>query len=374
MKTFHALLRGKAKFYPAVTINYARAAARDGYTLGRDRWNGGMVFQDLNYSQQYGTYFQYPYNLISAGVILGPKQNNKILPMMTDKSQRPADSHVLLDSGGYGFIDNPQNFHGQETRKKTLDFTLKYRPDGAMTLDIPPRKFSKYFPDYAACRNTTLENLAYIVANCPEDQLGIFLNVLQGEGESGDQIDDWYNSVKVHPFRNWAFAGTKYKRMPVLLGQLVKMRDDGALSNTTWIHNLGVYKLTLGLALTTIQQALSNSLDRTVNVTYDSAFLFNNTNKYGQCVRAFNITTRGLSISFEGLPDGTEYIGSKTPFPFPGISEISKGLTLGDLCKKPHPKKNTTWDDMLSAAVMTSTFPARSSLRALDGLCAAAWA
>jgi len=28
----------------------------------------------------------------------------------------------------------------------------------------------------------------------------------------------------------------------------------------------------------------------------------------------------------------------------------------------------------LLAAVMTSAFPARSSLRALDGLCAAAWA
>ncbi len=344
MKYFHNLLRGKAKFYPAATPNYARAAARDNYTLGRDRWNDSMVFKDLNYSQHYGTYFNWPYNLISAGAILGPNQDNKVLPMMTDFDQRPPDSSVLLDSGGYGLIANPQHFHGDITRERHLNFTLAYRPNGAMTLDIPPRNFTQYFPDYEACRDTTLDNLAYIAANCPEDKLGLFLNILQGEDNA--QIENWYNAVRGYPFPHWAFAGTQYKQMPKLLKQLVIMRDDGSLEHTTWVHNLGIYKLTLACALSTVQEALSDMLDKTVNVTYDSAFLFNNTNENGQCVRAFNITKRGLSVSFEKLPDNPKYVGSTKPFPFSGLSEISKGLTLGDLCRNRDPVNTTTWDDM----------------------------
>ena len=124
------------------------------------------------------------------------------------------------------------------------------------------------------------------------------------------------------------------------------MLNDGALDQTNWIHMLGGYRLTLACALTTIRETLVELLDRSLMVTYDNAYVFNQTNEYGKCLRAFNLTKRGFSLSFENIPDDQKYVGSSMPFPFSGISEISQGLTIGDLCVNPFPKKHSTWDDL----------------------------
>ena len=343
MKTFNNLLvPGRAKFFPALTPNIARAAV---VPHGGDRWNNRMVARSQNFFEQYGTYFHYPCGLISAGVVLGKNQTLTPGPLMTDPAHRSADCSLIVDSGGYSIKKGHMNFHGDPTRASVLDYTINNKPDAAITLDYPPLVVPRAgYPDYNGCRDITAENLAFIVRHCPAHLLGMFLCALQGESEG--MADDWYKTMKQFPFRNWAFAGLRYKGLPALLRQLVIMYHDGMLDETTWIHALGGYRLPLACALTTIRETLVELLDRSINVTFDNSFIFNQVNEYGQCVRAFNLTKRGFSISFAKLPDEPKYVGSSMPFPYSGISEISKGLTIGDLCVNRYPTKTSTWDDM----------------------------
>ena len=174
--------------------------------------------------------------------------------------------------------------------------------------------------------------------------LPLYLCVLQGE--TVDQIRAWYNAVKAFPFRNWAFAGTQYKRIAILLEQLAIMLQEGMLDDTIWIHNLGVEKLSLTCAYTTIQETLTELLGHPVKVSYDSASPFNEVNEHHKCFKAYNLTKRGFSLSTGQVPDSPRFIGSDMPFPYQSISAISKGLTLGHLCVNPKPQKGSTWDQL----------------------------
>jgi hypothetical protein len=95
-----------------------------------------------------------------------------------------------------------------------------------------------------------------------------FLNVLQDVGNGSGEA--WYQAVKDAKFEGWAFGGAT-KVLPHLLGWLHRLRREGRLDKSEWLHILQASPPKFSPIYSAIQKALRKSLKNEITISYDSS-------------------------------------------------------------------------------------------------------
>lgn len=123
-----------AIYFPAMPPGFAEFWARL-VTAKERELPCGLRKSDFNIFDITSTLFVYMRALVSAGLALG-KSSTRIPPaMITDRSNRPSNSIIMWDSGGFQLIRDKINWLGDKTRKHILE-ALEYFADIAICLDI----------------------------------------------------------------------------------------------------------------------------------------------------------------------------------------------------------------------------------------------
>lgn len=95
-----------------------------------------------------------------------------------------------------------------------------------------------------------------------------FLNVLQDIGNGSGEA--WYQAVKDAKFEGWSFGGAT-KVLPNLLGWLHRLRREGRLDGSEWLHILQASPPKFSPIYSAIQKALRKSLSTEITISYDSS-------------------------------------------------------------------------------------------------------
>ncbi len=331
-------------YFPAMPPGFAEFWARSEKSNDR-QIPAELCRDDFNIFNVVSTLFVYMRALMSAGLALG-KSSSRIPPaMITDRSNRPSNSIIMWDSGGFQLIRDKIIWLGDKTRQRILD-ALEYYADIAICLDIPPFGKSIRFTTFGECLETTVENLRYFQMHRKYVVRPIFLNVLHGETVEESQI--WYDTVKHFLMEGWAFSGKVYENIDEMLRRIISMRDEYMFDNKQWVHVLGTSRLSVALTLSSIQQALSKNVGHFVQFSYDSSSPF--TMAYGSHMAylGYAIDKSGLVMKQHRFPD---YDNSPNwqQLAFPSLIQtaLSNRLMLSDICL---PTKsvfaNSSWDTL----------------------------
>lgn len=261
---------------------------------------------------------------------------------------------------------------------------------------------------YATCLFQTLINNDYFIKHRVPGATR-FLNVVQGR--TIEESDFWYDKVKHYQFEGWSLAGPHKEKFDMTLTRLLAMRRDGLLENKNWMHILGVGKLANGCAYTTMQRMIRKHDNPNFTISYDVSSPFT-TAAYGNLFLGYTLDKNGWTIQSDKL-DGKEYLNTYDPndplmaqkamdengleYIKPNRSkikffdvlqelwakkmksdntslcegifdqeerssminnsrlvetEISKYLTMGDICVNDDPKYTSTWDVVSYAMMM----------------------
>lgn len=282
---------------------------------------------------------------------------------------------------------------------------LEHTSDYSMTLDIPPWAIGNIegIESFEECLNRSSFNLDYFTKR--RQYKCKFINILQGR--TLNESDRWYEHVKHYDMEGWAMAGQNMRDFELVLKRFVTMYYDGtfgANKNTqdkykllemevvkgrqtgnllqvkdeegndvindvpdmfkghkrNWIHFLGQSRLSAGVALTILQRKMREVLDdKEFIISYDSATPFISTSK--GCGFVENIFSyKDMKARLERMPDDRGYVGGGTGYDGnPGNmtladwikkkyghkteTEMSKLMTLADLCVKTDPTSKSSW-------------------------------
>lgn len=237
-------------------------------------------------------------------------------------------------------------------------------------------KIIKHKLDFWFCLERTIENNEYFILHRTPGKTK-FLNVLQGRYHDFDlddeeienlnygelpmeerkrllrekkisEVDAWYHSVKKFSscgeksFEGWALAGDHKNCFDLSLRRLVIMLYDGFLEKETWIHFLGMGQVPIICLYSTIQKMLRQHklCNKNLIISCDSSSAFSAAGAYGLVYDKIKMNKSGWCLSFDKLPQGKKYIGSKEPWITENskvnlaeklCSPISKIMTLGDI-------------------------------------------
>ena len=288
-----------AVFLPAMSSFFARdlgkAKHEDDYILPArvpKKFEHGI--QGLNYIEPKDTYFNYKWNLYSAG---HADLNMTKFSVRDDiiRNRNRANNWLLGDSGGFqigkgvweGDWKDPNCPKARKKREQVLTW-LDANMDYGMILDIPAwvsrspegAKASNINSYQEAVNGTKINNDYFMKnrnGNCK------FLNVLQGE--NFQQADDWYEQMKEYcdpkkypstHFNGWSFGGQNMCDIHLALKRLVALRFDGLLEKGVHdvVHFLGTSKLEWAVLLTDIQRAIRKYHNPNFMITFDCASPF----------------------------------------------------------------------------------------------------
>lgn len=300
--------------------------------------------------------FHYKYGLYSAGhAQLDLDKTMKQDAMIQERSR--GDTIILGDSGGFQIGKGVLKFDwsdfkgpgANKTRDQILNW-LELTADWSMCLDVPTwasndlHREKTGLTSFQDCLDATMWNNDYFVKN----RLGHtkFLNVLQGN--SPEEADIWYNTVKHLPFEGWAMGSQNMCNMPIILNRLITMRDEGMLEGKNWMHFLGTAPLDWACYLTSIQRVLRKHCNPNLTISFDCASPYIAV-AYGLSYTDPSFRRDKWSIIMEKAPDNKVWAGSDIPFPWK--SSIGDRLTMGDVCyyapgdlNKIGKEGKTSWD------------------------------
>lgn len=341
--------RDEAIYTVAVTASHARAVYNG---IHNDAWKrplpDGVDAADLNFYDPDNKLFRTTTVLLSAGQALG-RQDGCIV---TERDRRR--TRLICDSGGYQIATKQLHINGDGDRRRILRWQ-EALADYAITLDAPPGPIVRDKPGYmfkttADCLRATCEHLDFMKANRRSSHVQ-FLNVLQGN--TPDEADVWYDTVKDYPTEGWAFAGMLRhnmfevtRRMIVMLGE--KMLGDRPRS----VHFLGTAELDAAVMFTGLQRIL-NKMGVPVRISFDTSGPFQAVAKHSIYTLP-HLTETKMTMGELRSPDGRAYINSKARWTWP--SPIGDRMKMRDLCvKRPHGKKGPrTFYDGLSYALLAN--------------------
>lgn len=250
-------------------------------------------------------------------------------------------------------------------------------------------KTIKHKLDFWFCLERTIENNEYFILHRTPGKTK-FLNVLQGRYHDFDlddeeieklnygelpmeerkrllkekkisEVDAWYHSVKKFSscgeksFEGWALAGDHKNCFDLSLRRLVIMLYDGFLEKETWIHFLGMGQVPIICLYSTIQKMLRQHklCNKNLIISCDSSSAFSAAGAYGLVYDEIKMNKSGWYLSFDKLPQGKKYIGSKEPWITENSkvnlaeklgSPISKIMTLGDINVRENCDEERTMD------------------------------
>jgi hypothetical protein len=259
-------------------------------------------------------------------------------------------SLIVGDSGGYQFAKATKVWGGDLTRRAALNW-CEANTDVSMTLDIPTRAISvsgSGFSDFKSCLETSVESLRYYMINRTGSMR--LLNVLQGRSQ--DEADAWFAAVKDFSCEGWAFAGDLRQNFYQVCRRVLQLIDAGLIgAGRNHIHVLGTARLSTAVALTALQRTLRKNVHESIFITFDAATPSILASNY-KAIWAPALSAREFLFRGNKVPCTSDYVGSRTPFPF-GSSAVARRLLLRDLCVNSSPVKQASFD-VLSGLLLTN--------------------
>ena len=283
-----------ATYLPAISSFYSAYIGKQRYEefVPTDRIPSRFTngIEGLNFLNMDEGYFKYPWALYSAGH--ANMDLEKFVPkedMVRNRDSFP--NNVLVGDSG-GFQISKGVWEGQwlepygvdqktdklrETVLRFLEGTFDY----SMVLDLPT--FSVAHADkhgidtWQKCLQGTLINNEFF-SQAREPGATKFLNVLQGNNWA--QCEEWYDAVKPYStgekadFEGWALSSINKRDVEIALRRLIRMREDGLLEKTEWMHYLGTGELLWSIVLTCFQRNLRETVNPNITLSYDCASPF----------------------------------------------------------------------------------------------------
>jgi len=354
--------RDYAVYLPAISSFYSKIISNQRYNPKSavpanrppKRFENGT--ESMNFLDPELGAFHYKWGLYSAGHAQLDLQKTLTQDAMIQERRR-GDTIILGDSGGFQIGKGVLKFDwsafkgagANKTRDQILNW-LELTADWSMCLDVPTwasndlHREKTGLKNFQDCLDATMWNNDYFVKN----RLGHtkFLNVLQGN--SPEEADIWYNTVKHLPFEGWAMGSQNMCNMPIILNRLLTMRDEGMLEGKDWMHFLGTAPLDWACYLTSIQRVLRKHCNPNLTISFDCASPYIAV-AYGLSYTDPSFRRDKWSIIMEKAPDNKVWAGSDIPFPW--HSSIGNRLTMGDVCyyapgdlNKIGKEGKTSWD------------------------------
>ena len=328
--------RNQAVYVPSVTPHYA-------IYIHAKKWQRalpkGLTAVDLNFLDPNNKLFRISHVMSSAGQALNQKQD-----CIITKRDR-AHTLVIGDSGGYQIARNPQIIKGAGDKLKVLRW-LEANADVAMTLDVPTGPVlnsSNYYRSVQECLEETERNLKIFSSHRQNNDVS-FLNVLQGNTQQ--EADAWYDTVKKYKFEGWAFAGILRHNYYHLCRRIIIMRNEGQIQEKSWIHVLGTNELETAILLTALQRSINTHLNRNLRISYDTSSPFRNI-AWGNVYGMPRFDSKGMVIPTHKVLSGPEYFESPVRWPWP--SALGDHLAMGDVCMRNATRRRGNLDDQSNA-------------------------
>jgi hypothetical protein len=345
-------------------------------------------YEDLNFLGTKSELFRYQWALYSAGHAEWNLEKSNVSESMVQGRDRNRNV-IVGDSGGFQFATGvlkwpwtPKKNQDQAAMLASRDQTrldllrwLEHTADWSMIFDFPPGGIDLYGYDektgiplhpglksFGDCLQGSVENAEFFIKHRIPGKTK-FLNVLQGRNQQ--EGDEWWDVCKDWPFESWAFANIQSHSTALNLRRLIIMRDGGYLENKDWLHYLGNGKIRAATTLTTIQRCLRKHVNPRVTLSYDAASPFVMVAK-GQAYYTYVVNPQQMAFKGGPIPDRKEFKHSTQTFEDyamqqllttglvdtagstfdnlfeldqvarikPVSSEISKKITIGDICIK----------------------------------------
>lgn len=173
------------------------------------------------------------------------------------------DTLVFGDSGGFQIATGALKWD-LALRDQIFEW-LEHNSDIACNIDIPPRvMYEGHFQD---ALNMSIDNFKYFESK----QTGKtkFLNVVQGSNPS--EFTQWYNTVKDMQFQGWCIGSSRrLVDFMYILAVMLKEKEFDKPYNT-WVHLLGISKVSDFFILAKMQQLLNKLTDNRITVSTDSS-------------------------------------------------------------------------------------------------------
>lgn len=334
-----------AVFLPSITPSFAEFADHGSFKRPLP-----FSAQELNFLNPASDLFYYPWALYSAGQAAASdtqaaKRNNMV------SQRKRARTTLICDSGGYQIASHPDlKWEGEKTVRRSLEW-MEAHGDYSMIMDFPAWAISEgYFEkhkerllaeqksdqakkelfdglienrlglDFNTCLYQTLLN-NQIFAQYHKPGKTRFINVMQGR--NWNECEAWYEPIKHYQFSGWAFPNLLARDFSLTLRLLVRMRDDGLLNKTEWIHFLGVGVPGLSCLYTVIKQTLFETTGCDIGVSFDASSPFSNM-EFGTIYTGYIFDQSGWVFT-DAKPRSEQY--------FEGIE------TLDDYCAASHKNK-----------------------------------
>lgn len=278
---------------------------------------------------------------------------------------------MLGDSGGYQIAQGGLSWHGTQTVLETLHW-CEANTAWAMTLDVPPAAIGNaptvpnglYVKDFSAALSMTVANLRTYQATVTGKTK--FLNVAQCPNLP--HARQWLNAIKPF-FRSQggfcdgiAFGGKSKADLRLVIDLLVDLHRCGILQDLEWFHFLGESRLSAGVVLTALQDALRIWLGKpSLRVTFDSSSPGIQAVTH-TAYTGWSLTQKDFQMQSLQMPGHHRHLESNLPVPW--SSEIGSRITMGDLVANPRPSQASTWDTASSLALINNNL--EMLCRALD--------
>lgn len=271
--------RDYAVFLPSISGFYVNTIQNPDTRVPAGFENG---IEGLNFLDPNDSYFHYKWGLYSAGHAQLDITKCDVDEQMIQKRDRK-NSFILGDSGGFQIItgilkcDWPKFKTDDSLRHKILDY-LEHTADYSMTLDVPTLAASEPYSSrngitsFDQCLEYSKFNNDWFVKHRKYNTK--FLNSMQGR--TVDEARHWFDEVKDYPFEGFGFGGSTSKNLVVILKLLIWMRDYGLMKEgeQDWLHYLGVSRVEYASYYTTIKRMLQQTVNPSLEVSYDAASAF----------------------------------------------------------------------------------------------------
>ena len=173
------------------------------------------------------------------------------------------DSLVFGDSGGFQIATGALKWD-MALRDSIFEW-LEHNSDIACNIDIPPRVM--YEGHFQEALDISLDNFKYF----EKKQSGKtnFLNVIQGSNPA--EFTHWYNTVKGMDFGGWCFGSSRRLVDFMYILALMIKEKEFEKANNTWVHLLGISKVSDFFVLAQMQKLLNKYTSGRITVSTDSS-------------------------------------------------------------------------------------------------------
>jgi len=199
--------------------------------------------------------WRYKYFLITAGHLY--KKNTLRVDWGLE------DTLVFGDSGGYQIATGALKWD-LALRDQIFEW-LETNSDIACNIDIPPR--GAYAGRFQEALDASIDNFKYF----EKKQTGKtkFLNVVQGNNPVEAKL--WYNTVKDLEFSGWCVGSSRrLVDFMYMIALMIKEKEFDKKYNT-WVHVLGISKVSDFFILSKLQKLLNEYTDGRITVSTDSS-------------------------------------------------------------------------------------------------------